>query len=309
MQLLELTAEQMNLAKEAVSARFMNNSVAYQAIPIEYVTKDTTQVRWNRYDYDRQMVVDNETLTLCEPYSTIPFTRSQRDEPSLSRGMTTVHRKTSELARFFDALAFVGLDEAVKRNIADVEIPRIEKDKFISLREAAIQVEKEQKREAIPIDPPNSQESLVSAAFEAVFRLEGYGYYSNYFSIWGEKIWALLNKPEQHDSVRPKEILEDTIPDFYRSTTLPPDEALIASLDGQTLKYVIAAGMAESENTEDTMNQANEDIVSFEPRIVEPDDRNEELYKFRVRFRAVPCVQETRSVIRIKLAQINPPAG
>jgi hypothetical protein len=309
MQLLELTPEQMKLVTEAVSARFMNNSVAYQAIPIEYVTKDTTQVRWNRYDYERQMVVDNETLTLCEPYSTIPFTRSQRDEASLNRGMTTIHRKTSELARFFDALAFVGIEETVKRKIADVEIPRIEKENFISLREAAMQVEKEQKRDAILVEPPNSQESLVSAAFEAVFRLEGYGYYSNYFSIWGERIWALLNKPEQSDSVRPKEILEDTIQDFYRSTTLPPDEALVVSLDGPTLKYVIAADMAESENTEGTPNQPGGDIVSFEPRIVEPDDRNEELYKFRVRFRAIPCVQETRSIIRIKLAQTASSSG
>lgn len=297
MQLLELTPEQITLAQEAVAARFINNSVAYQCIPIERVKIDETTIRWDRYDYERNRVVDNENLSLPEPYAEINFTRSQKDELGMKRALTTIHRKTSELTRFFDAMAFVGLQEAIKNEgLAGVVIPDASQHKFISLREAAIQVEEEEGREPILVDPSDSQESLVSSGFQAVFKLEGYGYYSNYFSVWGEQIWALLNKPEQHDSVRPKEILQDTIQDFYRSSTLPPDEAIVVSLDGPTLKYIIA-----TEEEGSTPSESN-DLVFFEPFEIETDSRNEQIYKYQVKFRAVPCVQEIRSIIRIKLA-------
>ncbi|SFK87146.1 hypothetical protein SAMN05216302_101844 [Nitrosomonas aestuarii] len=296
MQLLELTPEQIKLAQEAVAARFINNSVAYQCIPIERVKIDETTIRWDRYDYERSRVVDNESLSLPEPYAEVNFTRSQKDELDMKRAMTTIHRKTSELTRFFDAMAFVGLQEAIKnKTLTGVVIPDPSEFKFISLREAAIQVEEEEGREPILVDPSDSQESLVSSGFQAVFKLEEYGYYSNYFSVWGEHIWALLNKPEQHDSVRPKEILQDTIQDFYRSSTLPPDEAIVVSLDGPTLKYIIAT-------EEDSASSENNKLVFFEPFEIETDSRKEQIYKYQVKFRAVPCVQEIRSIVRIKLA-------
>jgi hypothetical protein len=40
----------------------------------------------------------------------------------------------------------------------------------------------------------------------------------------------------------------------------------------------------------------------FEPHKVETGDRNEKSYQYFVRFRGVPCIQEARSVIRIKLS-------
>jgi hypothetical protein len=297
MQLLELTLEQIKLAQEAVAARFINNSVAYQCIPIERVKINTTTTRWDRYDYERSRVVDNETLSLPEPYAEVNFTKAQKDELGMKRAMATIHRKTSELTRFFDAMAFVGLQEAINnKNLTGVVIPDASQHKFISLREAAMQVEKEEGREPILVDPSDSQESLVSSGFQAVFKLEEYGYYSNYFSVWGEHIWALLNKPEQHDSVRPKEILQDTIQDFYRSSTLPPDEAIVVSLDGPTLKYIIAT------EEEDIASSENNKLVFFEPLHIETDNRNEQIYKYQVKLRAVPCVQEIRSIVRIKLA-------
>ena len=306
MQLLELTSEQIKIAKQAVSSRFLANSVANQCIPIEIIDKNETITRWNRYDYNRSSVVDNETLTLPEPYAEVNFSRSQRDEASLKRGLTTIHRQTSELARFFDALAFVGLEESVRREIARVEIPNVAGQNFVSLREAAIQVEEEESSGPILVNPPDSQESLVSAVFEAVFSLESYGYYSAYFSVWGERIWSLLHKPSRGSLVLPKEQVDSTIDTFYRSTTLPPNEALVVSLDGPTLKYVVAAGVSENMGmgSESTMQ---EEYLFFEPLRIATDDRNEERYKYRIRFRAVPCVQENRSIIRIKLAESETP--
>ncbi len=311
MQLLELTPEQMKIAKDAVSARFLNNSVAYQCIPIEPRKKDETIIRWDRYDYNRSMVIDNETLSLIEPYAIVNLSSSQRYEAKLERGMTSVHRKTSELARLFDSLAFVGLEESIRRKNSDVEIPSVGNGNFVSLREAAIQVEEEEGRGAILVDPPDSQELLVAAAFEAVVHLEKYGYFSNFFSVWGERIYSLLQKPNKGDLVLPRERIQPTIPDFYRSTTLPDDEALIVSLDGPTLKYVVAClerdeenetGMAENMNMGDQMPMGQE-YLFFEPLRIEANDRNEEIYKYRIKFRAVPSVQENRSIIRIKLAQ------
>jgi hypothetical protein len=63
MEELHWTEEQKQLAQDAVMERFAFNSVAKQFIPEETVGWTETTVRWNRYDFQRRMVIDRETLS------------------------------------------------------------------------------------------------------------------------------------------------------------------------------------------------------------------------------------------------------
>jgi hypothetical protein len=73
---------------------------------------------------------------------------------------------------------------------------------------------------------------------------------------------------------------------FYRTTTLPADEALLASMDGPTFDCVRAGNPAQQPR--------------FEFLRVQPGDDQEELYLFRVRERFAPRVRENRAIVRLQ---------
>ena len=106
MEELHWTEEQKEMARSAIMERFAINSVAKQFIPEETVDWTDTTVKWNRFDFERRMVIDRETIELYQPFAGIKLSRAQGDKPKLQRAMTTLHRAGSALARFFDCLVF-----------------------------------------------------------------------------------------------------------------------------------------------------------------------------------------------------------
>jgi hypothetical protein len=292
MEELHWTDEQKQMAQTAVMERFAFNSVAKQFIPEIMVDWTETTVRWNRYDYIRQMVNDGETLGLLEPYSFVNLSRAQADEPSLQRAMTTLNRAASALARWHDVLVFSGFDLNLNPKPPGIEMPSCE-PMPIGLRQAALQAEAEEKSEPIPVDPQSANESLVAAVYAAVLKLEERGYYRDYHLVLGQNLWAELNNPNPGALVLPRDRIEPTLVGggFYRTTTLPHDEALLISLDGPTLDCVSAGQSSEQPRLEFLRTQA--------------DDRGEEIYKLRVRERFVIRVRENRAIMRLKIGSIN----
>ncbi|MDN5940455.1 MAG: bacteriocin family protein [Nitrospira sp.] len=288
MEELHWTEEQKKLAQAAVMERFASNSVAKQFVPEVTVAWTETTVRWNRFDFQRRMVNDNETLGLFEPYAFVNLSRAQGDEASLERAKTTLNRAASALARWHDALVFAGFDLKLNPKPPGIEMPPCEPTP-IGLRQAAIQAEGENKSGPIPVDPQNANESLVAAVYEAVLRLEGFGYYRGYHLVLGQQLWRELNSPNPGALVLPKDRIEPTLAGggFYRTTTLPDTEAFVASLDGPTFDCVTAGPPAEQPKLEFLRAQG--------------DDRGEEIYKLRVRERFAPRVRENRAVVRIVL--------
>jgi hypothetical protein len=290
MQELSWSEEQMQMATAAVVERFALNSVARQFVPETTVEATATSVPWGRFDFGQQMVVDGETLTLFEPYATVRLTRAQADEASLHSAMTTLHRRASALARWHDALVFVGPDVDVTPPPPGVVMPPPRNNSApISLREAAIQAEAEEGTEPIPVEAATANEALVAAFFAAVLRLEERGYYRDYHMALGQRLWAELNNPNEGALVLPRERMESTLMGggFYRTTTIPPDEALLVSLDGHTFDCVLAGDPAKQPSLEFLRAQA--------------DERGEEIYQFRIRERQAPRVRENRAIVRLRL--------
>jgi hypothetical protein len=304
---LTWTNEQMSMARQIVMERFALNSVAGHLASHSMVDAMERTVKRNRFDFGNQIVVDREILPLYEPFSFCMLTKAQVDEFGSMQGggtmqakaITTLTRAASYLARWHDILFFLGLAAGRGVQPDSVEMPDPHMDGQNppqSLREAALEAE-QQEREGdpgiilpIPVAAPFN-EGLVAAVYAAVLRLETRGYYTAYHLVLGETLWQELHRPTQGSLVLPRDRIEPTLMggSFYRTTTLPPNEALLASLDGPTFDCVMAGDPAEHPR--------------FEFLRVQPGPNQEELYVFRVRESFVPRVRENRAIVRLALAR------
>lgn len=290
--------EQMTIAQNIVMERFAQNAVAGHMSPQSTVGEDETTVKTNRFDYDRGIVIDRDTFDLNEPFSLCRFSKAQvnefsqaKDEEALkqTRVVTTLTRAASNLARWHDVLFFVGDDRGQKPS--NVDMPKLAHPP-LSLQEAAENAEKDLSENPVPVSDPLN-EGLVAAAYDAVLRLESRGYFTEYHLVLGEDLWRALHTPTSGSMVLPRDRIEPTLMGgkFFRTTVLPPDEALLASLDGPTFECVIAGD--------------GKSYPSFEfLRIERVND--EEFHLFRVRERFAPRVRENRSVVRLKVETSKP---
>jgi hypothetical protein len=299
--------DHMNLAMKIAMERFAMNSVAGHFAPPVMEDKMATTAPSNRFDFAQRIVVDGETINLHEPFATCNFTLAQVNEfasmtgASLtgemamqSRMVTTITRAASALARWHDVLFFVGIDS--NQLPPGVEIGRpVTTNIPVSLRGAAVQAEKDLtrtekdptgKEDPVPVSGPLN-EGLVAAVYNAVLKLETRGYYATYHLVLGETLWQELYRPTPGSLVLPRDRIEPTLlgGHIHRTTTLPTDEALIASLDGPTFDCVVAGSMDQ--------------YPSFEvlPTLV----KGETLYQARVVERFAPRVRENQAIVRLKI--------
>jgi hypothetical protein len=286
--------EKMQLAQKIVAERFKTNSVARHLAPHSMIDEGETTVKRNRYDFAEAIVIDREVLSLYEPFSFCRFSKAQVDEFAkaiwkdedvrLTRVATTLTRAASNLARWHDVLFFRGLRADLKPH--SVQMPPLGGETPQSLREAAIQAD-----DKGPIQvgggggTPN--EALVTAVYNAVLRLEDRGYYNTYHLVLGETLWQELHRPTRGSMVLPRDRIEPTLSGgtFYRTTTLPKDEALLVSLDGLTFDCVVAGDPAQHPR--------------FEWLRVTGKDDEEQFYLFRVRERFTPRIRENKAITRL----------
>jgi hypothetical protein len=308
------------MAMKVAMERFAMNSVAGQFAPPTWVDKMLTQVPANRFDYGKRIVVDNENLNLFEPFATCLFTLSQVSEFAAATGdaamqtrvMTTITRSASALARWHDVLFFYGLEDDPKTG-GPVKLPPGVKlgpylkagdpNTPLGLRQAARAAELEIPAEKDPIYVGSSRpdgtvpllnEDLVTAAYKAVLRLEGRGYYTTYHLILGQRLWEELHRPTRGSLVLPRDRIEPTLQGgtFHRTTTIPDKEALLASLDGPTFDCVIAAD-----------SNAH---PGFEVLPTEVDGQT--IYRARIVERFAPRIREYRAIVRLEIDPDWPPA-
>jgi uncharacterized linocin/CFP29 family protein len=293
---LTWTDEQMNAARKIAVQRFAQNSVAGHMAPLLTVPETETTVPLKRYNYGPAgpvpgVVVDREVVSLYEPYAQCRFTQAQVDEfasktgDAESRVVTTITRAASALARYHDQLFFRGFGPPA--NIEPVGILQLAQPPNLprSLREAAIDAEAEEGSGFVQVPAPVN-EGLVSAVYEAVLRLESRGYYASCHLVLGETLWRELHRPTAGSMTLPRDRIEPTLLGgmFFRTTTLPPEEALLVSLDGRTFDSVIAGDVAECPRLE---------FLRAEPQ------GGEELYLFRIRERFAPRIHENRACVRL----------
>ena len=295
---LTWTSEHMSKAQQIVMERFALNSVAGHLAPHSTINDQETTVRRNRFDFNDVIVIDREVLGLYEPFSFCRLSKAQVDEFATTQGdgimqtkaITTLTRAASRLARWHDVLFFRGLvDEGDPLKPPLVEMPRPENPPQ-SLREAALDAEEQEGSQPVSVNAPIN-EGLVAAVYEAVLRLESRGYFTTYHLVLGEALWRELQRPTGGSMVLPRDRIEPTLMggSFYRTTTLPDDEALLVSLDGPTFDCVIAGDPGQHPR--------------FEFLRVQPGAHHEELFVFRVRERFAPRVRENRAIVRLKLSQ------
>jgi hypothetical protein len=292
---LSWSDERMSMAQKIVMERFALNSVAGHLAPHSTVDEMETTVRRNRFDFNEAVVIDREVFGLNEPFSFCRFTKAQVDEFGTMQGegamqtkaVTTLTRAASRLARWHDILFFRGLEEGRALRPPLVEMPDPQSPPQ-SLREAALEAEGQEGSAPVPVNAPIN-EGLVAAVYEAVLRLETRGYFTAYQLVLGETLWQELHRPTGGSMVLPRDRIEPTLMggSFYRTTTLPDGEALLASLDGPTFDCVIAGDPAQHPR--------------FEFLRVQPGPNQEELYVFRVRERFAPRVRENRAIVRLLL--------
>jgi hypothetical protein len=288
---LNWTDAQMQLAQKTVIERFALNSVAGHLAPHSTVDDKETTVSRSRFDFGQAIVIDREVFGLFEPFAFCRFSKAQVDEfhavpdggdVSQTKVVTTLTRAASSLARWHDILFFRGFQN--QQRPPSVEMPDPTNPPQ-SLRDAAIEAAGQENPVAV-VAPFN--EGLVAAVYEGVVRLEGRGYFTGYNLVLGENLWQQLHRPTPGSLVLPRDRIEPTLVGgtFYRTTTLPPNEALIASLDGPTFDCVIAGDPAQ--------------YPRFEwLRIQSSPQTHEEFYLFRVRERFAPRVRENRAIVRL----------
>jgi len=299
---MELTwsDECMTMAQRIVMERFAMDSVAGHLAPYSTVDEMETTIRRNRFDFNEAIVIDREVFGLYEPFSFCRLSKAQVDEFGTMKGAwgiqtraaTTFTRAASSLARWQDVLFFRGLAEGRPLRPRFVEMPDPENPPQ-SLREAALEAEQQEGSDPVPVNAPLN-EGLVAAVYAAVLRLESRGYFTAYQLVLGEALWQALHQPTSGSMVLPRDRIEATLMggSFFRTTTLPDDEALLASLDGPTFKYVIAGDPAQ--------------YPRFEFLRVQPNSNQEELYVFRGRLRSAPLIQENRAIVRLRVQRQNP---
>jgi Encapsulating protein for peroxidase len=287
--------EQLKAAQQIVTERFAQNSVAEHVASHSTVDDVETTVRRNRFDFANAIVIDREVFGLYEPFSFCRFTKAQVDEfatmqsdsPMLKEAkvVTTLTRAASSLARWHDILFFRGLPEGGGLRPPSIEMPNPQNPPQ-GLREAAQEAERQEGTVPIPVGNPIN-EQLVGAVYDAVLRLETQGYYTKYHLVLGENLWRALHTPTSGSLVLPRERIEPTLMggSFYRTTTLPAGEALLASMDGPTFDCVMAGDPAQQPR--------------FEFLRVTPGLDQEEIYLFRVRERFAPRVRENRAIVRL----------
>jgi len=72
--------DHMNVATKIAKERFAMNSIAGHFAPLSIIDKKARTVSDNRFDYKDRIVVDNETLSLYEPFARCNFTLAQVNE-------------------------------------------------------------------------------------------------------------------------------------------------------------------------------------------------------------------------------------
>jgi hypothetical protein len=308
MDMMNWDSDHMNFAMKIVMERFAMNSVAGHFAPYSMVDKMARTVPSNRFDYSGRVVVDDETLNLYEPFALCRFTLAQMNEfgsmsGEMLRGemarqnkiVTTITRAASALARWHDFLFFVGLQPDQKPNQLPAGIiPQgvdtgrpIVNTIPVSLRQAAIQAEKDLGKKPIAVSGPALNEGLVAAVYAAVLELETRGYYNTYHLALGETLWEELHRPTPGSLVLPKDRIESTLMGghCHRTTTLPKNEALLASLDGPTFECVIAGSMDQ--------------YPRFD--VLAPVTTTETIYQYRVVEPFVPRIRENQAIVRLEI--------
>ncbi|MDT4292019.1 encapsulin [Methylomonas sp. MO1] len=299
--------EHMNLAMKIVRERFAMNSIAGHFAPHTMIDQMTRTIPSNRFDYGERIVIDNETLNLFEPFAICNFTLAQMNEfgnlsgemltgetAMQNRIVTTITRAASALARWHDFLFFVGLEQ--NDDPSKLKPPGVDPGKAVtnpvpvSLRQAAIQAEKDLNNgneNPILVKGPALNEGLVAAVYQAVLQLETRGYYTTYHLVLGEGLWEELYRPTQGSLVLPKDRIEPTLigGHIHRTTTLPRDEALIASLDGPTIDCVTAGSGDQHPN------------FALLPAVT----TTETIYKARIVEAFVPRIRENQAIVRLKI--------
>jgi uncharacterized linocin/CFP29 family protein len=299
---MELTwdKEEMSKAQKIVMERFALNSVAGHLSLHSKVDDVETTVRRSRFDFKDAIVVDRECLSLYEPFSLCNLSKAQVDEFSVmhkegleqTQAITTLTRAASRLARWHDVLFFRGLSEGGALKPLLVNMPAVPENPPQSLREAAMEAASEEGSTPVLVNAPLN-EGLVAAVYEAVLQLESRGYFTAYHLVLGEILWRELHRPTSGSLVLARDRIEPTLMGgrFYRTTTLPNDEALLVSLDGSTFDCVIAGDPTQHPR--------------FEFLRVEQNANHEELFLFRVRERFAPRIRENRAILRLKIQQPN----
>jgi hypothetical protein len=307
---MDWDSDHLGMATKVAVERFAMNSVAGHFAPPTIVDKALTQVPANRFDYDKRIVTDNENLNLYVPFATCNFTLSQMtefgsakgDAAMQSRAISAITRAASSLARWHDVLFFFGLELDPKTGRGTqqpngVELGPIGAAPFPrGLRQAATDAEAKLGVGPILVGTnPAIQvsEDLVKSVYAAVLKLEERGYYTMYYLVLGETLWEELHRPTQGSLVLPRDRIEPTLlgGTFHRTTTLPKDEAVLASLDGPTLDCVIAA---------DANGQPSFEVL---PTKVD----NQTVYQARIVETFAPRVRENQAVIRLQIDPRRPP--
>jgi hypothetical protein len=290
---MDWTSKTISAAMSIAMQRFAMNCVAGHMVSPTYVDSTARTVPHDRFDFKERLVVDTETLNLHEPFAECNVTLAQLEEFSTLTGdaatqskvATTVTRAASGLARWHDVLFFRGLDLALLP-------PGVEPGKEVrnnvptSLHEAAEIAEKELNQQPIPVKS-HLNEGLVAAAFEAILELESRGYYATYHMILGQTLWEELHRPTQGSLVLPIDRIKDTLMGgmFFRTTTLPANEALLASMDGATIENVVACSDGQYPP-----------FLLLPPKI----EKHETIYHARIRGCLAPRVRETHAIVRLQ---------
>jgi Encapsulating protein for peroxidase len=299
---MELTwdKEEMSKAQKIIVERFAMNSVAGHLSLHSRVDDIDTTVRRSRFDFNDAIVIDREVLSLYEPFSLCNLSKAQVDEfstmhseePGQTQAIATLTRAASRLARWHDVLFFRGLVEGNALKPPLVHMPAVQENPPQSLYEAALEAETQEGSAPVFVSVPLN-EGLVAAVYEAVLRLETRGYFTAYHLVLGETLWRELHRPTGGSLVLSRDRIEHTLMGgrFYRTTTLPNNEALLVSLDGSTFDCVIAGDPTQHPRFEflRVVQQAN----------------HEELFLFRIRERFAPRVRENRAIVRLQIQQPN----
>jgi hypothetical protein len=226
-------------------------------------------------------VDDIRQLALEERQQPFSLTQQQIEDSDLSSAIVIIRRATQAQARDHDIRVFrVAIRDAI--NSAPPRDPQFNAVQDVPARD-------------------DSGEGMVGATAAAVATLDGQGYRSGYVMVVGLSLYTLLYTRATGAVDLPVVAVRGLLGDgpIYRSTVLPPDEALVLSVGAGRIDRAVAV-------------PPSAEFLRIERARDEGRDREggDELRVFRLFERFITRFKESRSAVLLHLAAADrPPAG
>jgi uncharacterized linocin/CFP29 family protein len=246
------SAEQWNTVRRTVHDEALRARVAASFLPlfgpldsdVQAVPRNLLKVGANGLE-----VEDYDTMRLVTVSVNVQLRNAQMADPDLTSALIMFRRAAEIVARVEDAIIFngqSGVDKGPRSGIASKATIDVCK---VSGGEASPGLLGAGSGKVIPIQEPTAQHDLgpqvYNAVVAAIQSIESRGYFGPFACVMGDTLFTAINTPIPNSMVLPREgIIPFLDAPLLRSSTIPPEQAVLVSLRGAPVEIVVPSDIS-----------------------------------------------------------------